>query len=92
MLGWQWMSWQTHWGGNMDVGEEAIIRLEAHEKECLVRYENIQDTLNRHHERFDKLESKAESGFQRIEKIIMWGGGIMLSVVSLLITVFSFLQ
>jgi len=76
----------------MDIGEEAIIRLEAHEKECLVRYENIQDILNRHHERFDKLESKAESGFQRIEKIIMWGGGIMLSVVSLLITMFSLLQ
>lgn len=76
----------------MNVGEEAIIRLEAHEKECLVRYENIQDTLNKHHERFDKLESKAESGFERIEKLIMWGGGFILSVVSLLITVFAFLR
>jgi hypothetical protein len=51
----------------MDVGQEAIIRLEAHEKECLVRYNNIQDTLNKHHERFDKLETKAQSGFERIE-------------------------
>ena len=76
----------------MNVGEEAIIRLEAHEKECLVRYENIQDTLNKHHERFDKLESKAESGFERIEKLMMWGGGFVLSIVSLLITVFAFLK
>jgi len=76
----------------MNVGEEAIIRLEAHEKECLVRYENIQDTLNKHHERFDKLESKAESGFERIEKLMMWGGGFVLSIVSLLITVLAFLK
>ena len=76
----------------MNVGEEAIIRLEAHEKECLVRYENIQDTLNRHHERFDKLETKAESGFERIEKLMMWGGGFVLGVISLLITVLEFVR
>lgn len=76
----------------MNVGEEAILRLEAHERECLVRYGNIQDTLNKHHERFDKLESKAESGFERIEKVMMWGGGIVLSAVSLLITVLAFLK
>lgn len=76
----------------MNVGEEAIIRLEAHEKECLVRYENIQDTLNKHHERFDKLETKAESGFERIEKLMMWGGGFVLGVISLLITVLEFVR
>jgi hypothetical protein len=74
----------------MDVGEEALIRLEAHEKECLVRYNNIQDTLNKHHERFDKLESKAENGFERIEKIMMWGGGFVVCIISLLLTILEF--
>ena len=73
-----------------DVGREAIIRLEAHEKECLVRYTNIQDTLNKHHERFDKLETKAQSGFDRIEKLMMYGGTFVLGVISLLITVLEF--
>lgn len=75
-----------------DVGREAIIRLEAHEKECLVRYTNIQDTLNKHHERFDKLESKAQSGFERIEKLMMYGGTFVLGVISLLITVLEFMR
>ena len=73
-----------------DVGREAIIRLEAHEKECLVRYTNIQDTLNKHHDRFDKLETKAQSGFDRIEKLMMYGGTFVLGVISLLITVLEF--
>ena len=73
-----------------NVGREAIIRLEAHEKECLVRYTNIQDTLNKHHERFDKLETKAQSGFDRIEKLMMYGGTFVLGVISLLITVLEF--
>jgi hypothetical protein len=74
----------------MNVNQEALIRLEAHEKECLVRYENIQDTLNKHHERFDKLESKAESGFERIEKLMMYGGTFVIAAISLLITVLEF--
>ena len=52
MPGALWMNQQTRQVDDMDVGEEAIIRLEAHEKECLVRYQNIQDTLNKHHDRF----------------------------------------
>ena len=76
----------------MDVGEEAIIRLEAHEKECLVRYQNIQDTLNKHHDRFDKLENKAESGFQRIEKLMMWGGGFVVCIICLLLTILEFMR
>ena len=75
-----------------DVGREAIIRLEAHEKECLVRYTNIQDTLNKHHERFDKLETKAQSGFERIEKLMMYGGTFVIAVLSLLITVLEFMR
>lgn len=76
----------------MNVNQEALIRLEAHEKECLVRYENIQDTLNKHHERFDKLENKAQSGFERIEKLMMWGGSFVIGVISLLITVLQFIK
>ena len=75
-----------------DVGREAIIRLEAHEKECLVRYTNIQDTLNKHHERFDKLDNKAQSGFDRIEKLMMDGGTFVLGTLGLLITLFEFLR
>jgi hypothetical protein len=70
----------------MDVGQEALIKLEAHEKECLVRYTNIQKTLDDHHDRFDKLENKAESGFKRIENLLMYGGTFALTVIGLLIT------
>ena len=76
----------------MDLGQEALIKLEAHEKECLVRYNNIQDTLNKHHERFDKLESKAENGFERIEKLMMWGGTAVIGVISLLLTILEFMR
>jgi hypothetical protein len=75
-----------------NVGREAIIRLEAHEKECLVRYQNIQDTLNKHHERFDKLESKTAYGFERIEKLMMWGGTIVIAVISVLLTILEFMR
>ena len=36
---------------------EALLKLEAHEKECLVRYESIQRQLDDHHVRFDKLDA-----------------------------------
>jgi hypothetical protein len=71
---------------------EALIRLEAHEKECLVRYQSIQDTLNKHHDRFDKLESKAESGFQRLERLLMYGGTLVIGTLSLFITALEFLR
>ena len=41
----------------MDVAKEALMKLEAHEKECLVRYESIQRQLDEHNSRFDKLDS-----------------------------------
>ena len=34
-----------------------ITPLEAHEKECALRYENIEKRLNAGSKRFDKLES-----------------------------------
>ena len=41
----------------MNVAQEALIKLEAHEKECLIRYENIQRQLDEHNVRFDKLDA-----------------------------------
>jgi hypothetical protein len=41
----------------MDLAQEALIKLEAHEKECLIRYENIQRQLDEHNSRFDKLDA-----------------------------------
>tara|TARA_B100000497_G_C7478260_1_gene293904 strand:+ start:118 stop:348 length:231 start_codon:yes stop_codon:yes gene_type:complete len=69
----------------MDKSEEALLKLEAHERECLIRYENIQDTLNRHHDRFDKLEADAKHGFERLEKLMMYGGGFVTFIVSIVI-------
>ena len=76
----------------MDVGQEALIKLEAHEKECLVRYQSIQDTLNDHKSRFDKLEAKSDNGFQRIERLMMHGGTFVIAIPSLLITVLEFMR
>ncbi len=36
---------------------EALLKLEAHEKECLIRYENIQRQLDEHNSRFDKIDA-----------------------------------
>jgi len=36
---------------------EALMKLEAHEKECLLRYESIQRQLDEHNKRFDKLDA-----------------------------------
>ncbi len=41
----------------MDVAREALIKLESHEKECLIRYESIQRQLDEHNSRFDKLDA-----------------------------------
>jgi len=41
----------------MDLAQEALIKLEAHERECLIRYENIQRQLDEHNSRFDKLDA-----------------------------------
>lgn len=37
--------------------DEALMKLEAHERECLIRYENIQRQLDDHNKRFDKLDA-----------------------------------
>ena len=50
--------------------EQAISRLEAHERECSVRYEMIQMQLDEHNKRFDKLEKMMASGFASIAVIV----------------------
>ncbi len=40
----------------MATVKETIIRLESHEKECLVRYQNIEKRLESGTKRFDRLE------------------------------------
>lgn len=37
--------------------EQAINRIAAHERECAIRYENIEKRLEDGSKRFDKLES-----------------------------------
>jgi len=50
------MNLQTHWEDDMEINE-ALIKLEAHERECLLRYESIQRQLDEHNKRFDKLDA-----------------------------------
>jgi hypothetical protein len=40
----------------MATVKEALIKIEAHEKECAVRYANIEKRLDEGKEKFDRLE------------------------------------
>lgn len=59
--------------------EQAILRLESHERECSIRYEMIQMQLDEHNKRFDRLERMMTSGF-----------GVIGSLIVLAITVLEF--
>ena len=50
--------------------EQALSKLEAHERECSVRYEMIQMQLDDHSSRFDRLERMMTAGFGSIGIII----------------------
>jgi len=50
--------------------KETIIRLEAHEKECLVRYQNIEKRLESGTKRFDRLEMMLWSMYPFILSVI----------------------
>ena len=76
----------------MELGEKALMKLEAHERECLVRYEAIQDTLNKHHDRFDKLEQDAKNGFEKIERYLVWGVGLLATLITLFMGVAEFFR
>jgi hypothetical protein len=41
----------------MATTKEAITKIESHEKECTIRYENIEKRLEDGARRFDKLEN-----------------------------------
>ena len=60
---------------------EAIMRLEAHEKECAVRYEAIQRQLD-----------KADQRFDRIERLMLQGFGMMGTSIILAIALLEFLR
>jgi hypothetical protein len=45
----------------MTTAREAIAKVESHEKECVIRYENIERRLQEGSEKFKRLE------------MIMWG-------------------
>ena len=54
----------------MTTVKETIIRLEAHEKECKVRYENIEKRLESGTKRFDRLEMMLWSMYPFILSVI----------------------
>ena len=40
----------------MATVKEAMLKIEAHEKECAIRYQNIEKRLDEGGKKFDKLE------------------------------------
>ena len=54
----------------MATVKEAILRLEAHEKECSLRYENIEKRLESGAKRFDRLEVMLWSMYPFILSVI----------------------
>lgn len=57
--------------------EQAIIRLEAHERECSIRYDMIQMQLDEHNKRFDRLEALMTRGFGMVAVMITMAIGIL---------------
>lgn len=57
----------------MNLAEEALLKIEAHEKECAVRYESIQRQLDDHGKRFDRLEKLMLQGFGFLGSIAVIG-------------------
>lgn len=57
--------------------EQAILRLESHEKECKVRYEMIQMQLDQGDKRFDKLERMITGGFALVVSILTVGMAVL---------------
>ena len=50
--------------------DQTLSRLEAHERECTVRYQMIQMQLDEHNKRFDRLEKMMTGGFATIGVMI----------------------
>ncbi len=52
----RYWSHKVKWWLQMPTVDEAIVRIESHEKECLLRYKNIEQRLESGSKKFDKLE------------------------------------
>tara|TARA_R100000951_G_scaffold109055_1_gene105776 strand:- start:824 stop:1018 length:195 start_codon:yes stop_codon:yes gene_type:complete len=56
---------------------ETLLKLEAHEKECAVRYESIQRQLDDQSARFDRIEKLMMQGFGMLATIAIAGIAIV---------------
>jgi len=63
----------------MDVAQEALLKIEAHEKECSIRYEAIQRQLDQANLRFDRLE-----------RLMLQGFGMMASLLAIAVAIVEF--
>lgn len=63
----------------MDVAQEALLKIEAHEKECSIRYEAIQRQLD-----------QANSRFDRLERLMLQGFGMMGSLLAIAVAIVEF--
>jgi len=63
----------------MDIAQEALLKIEAHEKECSIRYEAIQRQLD-----------QADSRFDRLERLMLQGFGMMASLLAIAVAIVEF--
>lgn len=63
----------------MDIAQEALLKIEAHEKECSIRYEAIQRQLD-----------QANSRFDRLERLMLQGFGMMGSILAIAVAIVEF--
>ena len=57
----------------MATTKEAITKIEAHERECTIRYANIEKRLEDGSKRFDKLENMIWAVYSFILLWLMYG-------------------
>jgi len=63
----------------MDIAQEALLKIEAHEKECSIRYEAIQRQLD-----------QADSRFDRLERLMLQGFGMMGTLLAIAVAIVEF--
>ena len=63
----------------MDIAQEALLKIEAHEKECSIRYEAIQRQLD-----------QADSRFDRLERLMIQGFGMMGTLLAIAVAIVEF--
>tara|TARA_R100001510_G_scaffold1052_1_gene835 strand:+ start:818 stop:1000 length:183 start_codon:yes stop_codon:yes gene_type:complete len=60
----------------MATVKEALSKIEAHEKECAIRYENIEKRLQEGSDRFKRLELLLWGMYPFVFSLIFYKGGI----------------